>query len=43
MKDKYVVGLGEALWDVLPDGKKLGGARRTSLTMPDSLVSTPLL
>ena len=26
MKDKYVVGLGEALWDVLPDGKKLGGA-----------------
>ena len=26
MKDKYVVGLGETLWDVLPDGKKLGGA-----------------
>ena len=26
MKDKYVVGLGEALSDVLPDGKKLGGA-----------------
>ena len=26
MKDKYVVGLGEALWDVLPDGRKLGGA-----------------
>lgn len=24
--EKYVVGLGEALWDVLPDGKKLGGA-----------------
>lgn len=24
--DKYIVGLGEALWDVLPDGKKLGGA-----------------
>ncbi len=22
----YVVGLGEALWDVLPDGKKIGGA-----------------
>jgi len=22
----YVVGLGEALWDVLPEGKKLGGA-----------------
>lgn len=25
-KDKYVVGLGEALWDVLPEGKQLGGA-----------------
>lgn len=24
--DKYVVGLGEALWDILPNGKKLGGA-----------------
>ena len=24
--NKYVVGLGEALWDVLPEGKKLGGA-----------------
>ena len=22
----YVVGIGEALWDVLPDGKKIGGA-----------------
>lgn len=22
----YVVGLGEVLWDVLPEGKKLGGA-----------------
>lgn len=26
VKKEYVVGLGEALWDVLPDGKKLGGA-----------------
>ena len=26
MKDKYVVGLGEALCDVLPVGRKLGGA-----------------
>ena len=26
MNTKYVVGLGEALWDVLPEGKKLGGA-----------------
>ena len=24
--DNIVVGIGEALWDVLPDGKKLGGA-----------------
>ena len=26
MKPHYVVGLGEVLWDVLPGGKKLGGA-----------------
>ncbi len=26
MKKSYIVGIGEALWDVLPDGKKLGGA-----------------
>ena len=26
MEKRYVVGLGEVLWDVLPDGKKLGGA-----------------
>lgn len=25
-KRNYVVGIGEALWDVLPEGKKLGGA-----------------
>lgn len=24
--NKYVIGMGEALWDVLPEGKKLGGA-----------------
>ncbi len=24
--DRYIVGLGEALWDVLPEGKKIGGA-----------------
>lgn len=24
--DYYVVGIGEALWDVLPEGKKVGGA-----------------
>ena len=26
MNGKVVVGIGEALWDVLPEGKKLGGA-----------------
>lgn len=26
MKNDAIVGLGEALWDMLPDGKKLGGA-----------------
>lgn len=25
-KEKFVVGIGEALWDILPEGKKLGGA-----------------
>lgn len=25
-KNKVVVGMGEALWDVLPEGKKIGGA-----------------
>lgn len=24
--NKFVVGIGEVLWDVLPEGKKLGGA-----------------
>ncbi|MFC2263832.1 MAG: carbohydrate kinase, partial [Prevotella conceptionensis] len=23
---RLIVGLGEALWDVLPEGKKIGGA-----------------
>ena len=26
IKNQYIVGLGEALWDVLPEGKQLGGA-----------------
>lgn len=26
MAKDYVIGIGEALWDVLPEGKKLGGA-----------------
>lgn len=25
-EENYVVGIGEVLWDVLPDGKKIGGA-----------------
>ena len=25
-KERYIVGLGEVLWDVLPEGEKLGGA-----------------
>ena len=24
--NKIIVGMGEALWDVLPEGKKIGGA-----------------
>lgn len=24
--ENYIVGMGEALWDILPDGKKIGGA-----------------
>ena len=24
--DRLVIGIGEALWDMLPEGKKLGGA-----------------
>ena len=26
MQERFIVGLGEALWDCLPDGSKLGGA-----------------
>lgn len=26
MNTEIIIGLGEALWDVLPEGKKLGGA-----------------
>ena len=26
METKYIVGMGEALWDVLPEGRKIGGA-----------------
>ena len=31
MKTKTVVGLGEVLWDVFPEGKKLGGAEQFRL------------
>ena len=27
---RLVLGLGELLWDVLPEGPRLGGHRRTS-------------
>ena len=26
MKDRIIVGLGEVLWDCLPEGRKIGGA-----------------
>ena len=26
MEQNNIIGLGEALWDMLPEGKKLGGA-----------------
>ncbi len=26
METKYIVGMGEALWDMLPEGRKIGGA-----------------
>ena len=25
-KTEWVVGIGEALWDILPEGRKIGGA-----------------
>ena len=40
---QVIVGLGEALWDCLPEGKKIGGARQTSLIMLVSSVMTLLL
>lgn len=26
MKTKYIIGIGEVLWDILPEGRKVGGA-----------------
>lgn len=40
MGNTIVVGIGEALWDVLPEGKKIGGARLTLRIMYHSLVWT---
>jgi len=38
---RYVVGLGEVLWDVLPEGKKLGGAPANfAYTQASSLATT---
>ena len=25
-QQNYIVGIGEALWDMLPEGRKIGGA-----------------
>ena len=36
MEKKIVVGMGEALWDVLPEGRKSGALRPISLTMSRS-------
>ena len=44
-QEKMVVGIGEALWDVLPEGKKIGGAPAnfayhvSRLGLPGSVVS----
>lgn len=38
MENTIVVGIGEALWDVLPEGKKIGGARLILHIMCHSLV-----
>lgn len=37
MKDKYVVGLGEALWDVLPMVENWAAPQPISPIMPASL------
>ena len=28
--NNIIVGMGEALWDVLPEGKKIGGDRKST-------------
>lgn len=41
--NSIIVGMGEALWDVLPEGKKIGEPRLILLIMCLSLVSTAAL
>jgi hypothetical protein len=36
-----IVGLGEALWDLFPDGKQLGGAAFTSPSTATSSATRP--
>ena len=38
--NNIIVGMGEALWDVLPEGKKIGGAPANLPIMYHSLVLT---
>ena len=38
--NNIIVGMGEALWDVLPEGKKIGGAPANFAYLFHSLVST---
>lgn len=40
MNNTIVVGMGEALWDVLPEGRNWAGLRLISLIMYLSLVWT---
>ena len=40
MNTKYVVGLGEALWDVLPEGRNLVALLQISHSTQDSSDST---
>ena len=39
---RYIVGLGEALWDVLPEGKKLGGAPANFAYHAGQFLGSPL-
>ena len=41
--NSIIVGMGEALWDVLPEGKKIGGAPANFAYHVSQLVSTAAL